>query len=246
MKFNTWLTLLLLLHAGAVRAGEVRVAVAANFADTLRALQPVFEQGSGHRLLISSASSGKLYAQITRDAPFDVLLAADRAYPQRLIDGGRALGATRFTYARGRLVLWSAAPDVQAGPELLRAERVRHVALANPRTAPYGAAAEQALRGLGQNEAVKDKLVFGENVAQAMQFVASGNAQVGFVALAQVLNLPPDARGATWEVPRTLYAPLDQDAVLLVRGERNPAAREFLAFLRGDAARVLIQRAGYE
>ena len=229
-----------------VSAAEVRVAVAANFTHTLEQLQTQFEATTPHRVTIISGSTGKLFAQITAGAPFDVFLSADAAAPARLIAAGQAVTNSQFTYARGRLVLWSAqAEAVGDGAQALRVGTQR-VALANPKHAPYGQAAEQALRALHVWDAVQHRVVLGENVNQALQFAVTGNAAWAFVGLAQVFNLPPPQRGSYWEVPHELYPPITQDGVLLVRGRSNLAAQEFLAYLRSAAARALIQHAGYE
>jgi molybdate transport system substrate-binding protein len=234
-----------LLLAGAVPplpADQVRVAVAANFTATMRALASAFQGATGHTVVLSSGSTGKLYAQILHGAPFALFLAADQDRPARLEAAGRA--SDRFTYALGRLVLWSPHPDrVDPRGEVLTRGRFRHLAIANPGTAPYGAAALQVLEHLGLASTLEARLVRGESIAQAYQFVATGNAELGFVALAQVT---PDSRGSRWLVPRALHPPIRQDAVLLPPGRDQPAARALLAYLRGPAARALIGRSGYD
>jgi molybdate transport system substrate-binding protein len=229
-------------------AGEpVRVAAASNFATTIETLVPAFETATGHRLSVSTASTGKLYAQIRNGAPFDVLLAADALRPRLLEDAGLAVQGSRMTYAIGRLVLWSREAGF-AGDQcrsLLDEDAEGRIAIANPRTAPYGAAARQALIAMGRWEDLRPRLVFGENVAQTLQFAASGNARAGFVAAAQLQsgNLP--ATTCVWELPQALYDPVEQQAVLLERASANPAAREFLAWLQGDRARSLVRDGGY-
>jgi molybdate transport system substrate-binding protein len=228
-------------------AETVSVAVAANFADALRALQPAFEQQSGHTLRVSSASTGVLYAQIRHGAPFDVFLAADRRRPERLIEAGLADPASAFVYARGRLVLWSAHPGlVDAEGEVLRTGRFEHLALANPRTAPYGAAAEQVLDRLGLVKALEGRLVFGESVSQAWHFVVSGNAELGFVALSQPIAAQRLSDGSYWLVPQELYAPLEQMAVLVVAASHQTAGRALLAFLQSEQAVVKLRELGYD
>ena len=230
-----------------VNAAEVRVAVAANFTQTLTQLQTQFEKATPHRIIIISGATGKLFAQINNAAPFDVFLSADAAAPTRLVEAGLAVAHSQFTYARGRLVLWSMqAERVRDAAQSLRGITTQRLALANPKHAPYGRAAQQALRALHLWETVQSRIVLGENVNQALQFAATGNATWAMVGLAQVLSLLPDQRGGYWEVPRDLYEPITQDAVLLVRSRDNPAAQEFIAYLRSAAARELIQRAGYE
>ena len=236
----------LLIVAPLAAADTVSVAVAANFADALRQLEPRFEQESGHELRISSASTGILYAQILHGAPYDVFLAADRERPERLIEAGRAESSSAFVYARGRLVLWSPWPGlVDNGPETLRGGGFEHLALANPRTAPYGAAAMLVLERLGLAQALRGRLVTGESVAQAWHFVVSGNAELGFVSLSQPIAAGRLAGGSYWIVPEELYAPLEQMAVLLGPGEEKPAARAFMAFLRSGEAVARIEALGY-
>jgi len=230
-----------------VFAAEALVAVAANFAEVMERLEADFERDSGHVLTVAVGSTGKLYAQITHGAPFDVLLAADQKRPQLLEGEGAAVAGSRFTYAVGRLTLWS--PDegrvAADGETTLRAGDFRSLALANPDLAPYGAAARQALERLGLWETLKPKAVMGQNIGQAHALVASGNADLGFVALSYVLSPRNDHPGSRWDVPAALYTPIRQDAALLSRAADNPAAREFLAFLRSDAARTLIETYGY-
>lgn len=239
-------TLLCLLAAAPLAAADTAsVAVAANFTDALRQLQPAFEEQSGHALRISSASTGILYAQIRHGAPYDVFLAADRERPERLIEAGLAEASSAFVYARGRLVLWSADPDLVDGDgAVLRTDRFEHLALANPRTAPYGAAALQVLEGLGLAQVLQPRLVTGESVAQTWHFVVSRNAELGFVALSQ----PIAARrldGSRWLVPPELYAPIEQMAVLLVRSRENAAARALMAFLQSEYAIARLEALGY-
>lgn len=242
------LTLMLLLAAAAgAGADTVRVAVAANFAEPLERLQSAFERESGHRLTISSASTGTLYAQIVRGAPFDVFLAADRERPEKLIDAGLAERASAFVYARGRLALWSADESLIDGtPAVLRTGRFEHLALANPRTAPYGAAALQVIANLGLEQALSARLVRGENVAQTWHFVASGNAELGFIALAQLVTATGEVQGSRWLVPQSLHDSIEQMAVLLTRAREHEAARVLMTFLRSDAARQTIAAMGYD
>lgn len=240
-----YLALSAVLFAGGVRAGEVRVAVAANFLATLQAIEPVYAEQSGDRLIISSASSGKHYAQIIHGAPYDVFLAADQHHLDRLAQTGKVVPDSRFVYARGRLVLWSAAArPVNRGS--LSDAAVQRIAVANPRTAPYGSAAREALQSLGLWASLQHKLVRGESVGQAFQFVASANAELGFVALSQVLS-PANRfnREYYWPVPQQHYRPLRQGAALLQSGRDNPAARRFLRFLQGDEARRVMKQYGY-
>jgi molybdate transport system substrate-binding protein len=226
-------------------AGEdvVTVAVASNFANAAAEIATAFHEDTGRRVRLSTASTGKLYAQIVNGAPFDVLLAADSERPQRLEASGVGVAGTRFTYAIGELVLWSRrAGDCRASLEQSDTGRV---AIANPVTAPYGSAARDFLNKAGLWDVVEPRLVIGENIAQALQFVATGNAELGFIARAQ-LGVPglPEAT-CTWLVPPATHEPIEQQALLLMRAASNPGARAFLDFLRSHAARVIIRRHGY-
>jgi molybdate transport system substrate-binding protein len=224
-------------------AATVRVAVAANFAPVLEEIAPAFAAASGHRLLVSTGSTGKLAAQVEQGAPFDVLLAGDAERPLHLVRGGHALAASRFTYARGRLVLWSARAGRRLGPQTLRRGDFAHLAIASPQAAPYGAAALEAMRRLGVLARLEPKLVRGESIGQTFSFVASGAAELGFVARSQLAD---GEQGTRWLVPASLHAPIEQQAVLLVRTTEPAAARSFLAWLRGGDARRTIERFGYE
>ncbi|MEN0654272.1 MULTISPECIES: molybdate ABC transporter substrate-binding protein [Hyphobacterium] len=236
--------LLALLFAVSARAGadEALIAVAANFARTAETLAEAYEAESGHMITISPGSTGQLYARIVQGAPYDAFLSADTERPAMLVEAGQAVAGSRFTYALGRLALWSADPD-RIGPDGAAALSgdFRFLAIANPRTAPYGAAAMETLEALGLTDAVQDRLVTGGDVGSAYAFIASGNAELGFIALSQL----PDGQGSAWIVPEHLHTPLAQDAVLLTRGADNPAATGFLAYLQTDAARAVIEAAGY-
>jgi molybdate transport system substrate-binding protein len=226
-------------------ADEVSVAVAANFTDATRRLAPLFEQATRHRLKISYGSTGKLYAQIQHGAPFEVFLAADSARPLKAEQAGLAVPGTRFVYARGRLALWSAKPGLfDAGEPYLKAADFTHLAIANPKTAPYGLAARQVLEHLGRWSDLQARLVRGDSIAQTFQFVATGNAEAGFVAYSQVKGWQGKS-GSVWLVPQDYYAPIEQAAVLLQNGAHSAAAKAFLEFLKGDAARELIESYGY-
>lgn len=239
-RLGAALLLVLAPLAAPAQAGPVHVAVATNFAKTARELGEAFEKERGDRVVVSAGSTGKLYAQIVSGAPYEVFLAADAERPRRLVEAGHAVEGTRFPYALGRLVLWS--PDVGrvADASALRGT-FRHLAIANPELAPYGAAARDTLRRLGLWDALAPRLVRGEDIGQTYQFVATGNAELGFVALSQVMGV----EGSRWLVPDDHHAPLEQQAVLLEPGQGDDAARAFLAFLQGDAARALIEASGY-
>lgn len=235
------------LVASAAHAGEVQVAVAANFTAPAQRVAAEFERDTGHRALLSFGASGRFYAQIKNGAPFAVFLSADEATPLRLEAEGAAVPGSRFTYAIGRLALWSAQPGrVDTEGAVLQRGNFAHLAIANPKTAPYGAAAVEVLAALGVLEGLKPKLVQGENIAQAQQFVASGNAELGFVALSQVWRDGKLSEGSVWVVPTRLHAPIRQDAVLLLAGRDKPAAQALLSYLKGDKARALIRSFGYE
>lgn len=244
-----WLKILLLSLGllSAAGAAEVNVAVAANFTVPMQKIAAAFERDTGHKAILSFGSTGKLYAQIQHGAPFQVLLSADDETPARLERENAAVAGTRMTYAIGRLVLWSREPgfvDEQAA--ILKTNRFRHLALADPKLAPYGAAAIEVLNRLGLTATLTPRFVTGQNIAQAHQFVAAGNAEIGFVALSQVFADDKLSHGSGWIVPTRLHSPLRQEAVLLTRGKGNEAATALLAYLRGDKARALIRSHGYD
>lgn len=235
------------LVAGAVHAGEVGVAVAANFSAPMQKIAAAFERDTGHKALLSFGSTGRFYAQVKAGAPFQVLLAADAATPAKLVHEGLAVAGSRFTYATGRLVLWSATPGLVDGQgEVLRRPGTGRIAIADPKLAPYGAAAVEAMDRLGLLAALQPRLVQAENIAQAWQFASTGNATLGFVALSQVMVDGRIDKGSAWIVPERLHAPIRQDAVLLATGKDNPAAAALLAYLRGDTARAIVRAHGYE
>lgn len=236
----------LTLAALGARADEVQVAVAANFAVPLARLGEGFTAATGHSLRISAGATGKFYSQIVAGAPFDVLIAADDETPRKLIAEGLAVTGSNFTYAVGKLVLWSAQPGlVDDQGAVLAAGRFAHLAIANPKVAPYGAAGLEVLKARGLGEAVAPKLVTAESIAQAYQFVSTGNAELGFVALSQVAVPGKPTVGSYWLVPSNLYGEIRQDAVLLRAGANKPAAAALLAYLKGAKARELIKSFGY-
>lgn len=238
---------LLLLAAGTAGAAQVQVAVAANMAAPMQKIAAGFARASGHEAVVSLGSTGKLYAQIRNGAPFEMLLAADAQTPARLEREGLAVPGTRFTYAIGRLALWSAdRTAVDARGQVLMQPPRGKLAIADPRVAPYGAAAMAALANLGVLAAWQPHLVQGENIAQALQFTATGNAALGFVALAQVMAAGRVANGSAWIVPAQVHAPLRQDAIVLKPGQSNPAAAALVNYLKGDAARATLRGYGYE
>lgn len=231
----------------AAHAADVNVAVAANFTGPMERIVPEFEKATGHKAIVAYGTVGKFYAQIKNAAPFDVLVSADDATPMRLEKDGLALPESRFTYAIGKLVLWSTKPGlVDDKGDVLKRGDFRHLAIANPKVAVYGAAAVETMSKLGVHSALENKLVLGENITQAYQFTATGNADLGFVALSQIYKDGQIAAGSHWMVPPSLYPALKQDVVLLTRGKGNPAADALLAYLKSDAARKVIRAYGYE
>lgn len=236
----------LLLTTAASRADEVPVAVAANFTAPLNQLAPAFEMATGHKLVASFGSTGKFYAQIKNGAPFEVLLAADDETPAKLMKEGAAVPGSAFSYAIGRLVLWSPKPGVvDEQGAVLKAGGFEHLALTNPRLAPYGAAAVETLKALGVYDQIAPRLVTAETTVQAQQFISSGNAALGFVALSQVLK---DGRieGSSWTVPAHLHTPIRQDAVLLNAGQGKAGPVALLKYLQGAPAQAVIKSFGYE
>ena len=235
-----------LLFAASALAAETQVAVAANFSVPMQQIAASFERETGHKAVLAFGSTGAFYAQIGNAAPFDVFLAADGTTPVRLESDGLAVPGSRFTYAVGRLALWSASADVvDDRGDILRSGKVGRLAIANPKLSPYGGAAAQVLERMGVAGALRDKWVQGENIAQTYQFVASGNVAVGFVALSQVYAQGGIKAGSGWIVPQALHDPIRQDAVLLARGKDNAAAVALMRFLRSDAARRVIADHGY-
>jgi molybdate transport system substrate-binding protein len=223
-------------------AGETNVAVAANFTDAANEIAEVFKEKTGHEAILSFGSTGQLYTQITQDAPFEVFLAADDERPARAVDEGFAVPDSQFTYAIGRSVLWSKNPNLVQGEATLKNGDFTKIAIANPETAPYGAAAVQVMQALGVYDQLEPKIVQGNNIAQTFQFVETENAELGFVALSQVIG---DTEGSRWEVPTDLYEPIRQDAVLLEKGGDSEAAKGFLEFLQGPEAAAIIEKFGY-
>ena len=238
--------LLAISASTAAQADEVLVAVAANFAGPLAALADSFAAASGHRIKTSAGATGKFYSQIVAGAPFEVLLAADDETPQKLVRDGLAVAGSRFSYAIGQLVLWSAQPGyVDDQGAVLASGRFARLAIANPKLAPYGRAAQQVLAARGLSESLAPRLVTAESISQAHQFIATGNAELGFVALSQVAAPGKAVTGSIWRVPATLYGEIRQDAVLLKAGENRPAAAALLAYLKTAPARAVIRSSGY-
>jgi molybdate transport system substrate-binding protein len=236
----------LLCALPAAQAAEVLVAVAANFAGPLERIGAGFSAATGHTLKVAAGATGKFHSQIVAGAPFEVLVAADDETPRKLISEGHAVAGSNFTYAIGKLVLWSAKPGfVDPQGAVLGSGRFEHLAIANPKIAPYGAAGVQVIKAKGLSDALTPKLVTAESIAQAFQFVSTGNAELGFVALSQVAVPGKPAAGSYWLVPPNLYGEIRQDAVLLEPGADNPAAKALLSYLKTPAAQQLIRAFGY-
>lgn len=230
------------LASGAARGADTNVAVAANFTEPAKEIARLFESKTGHKAILSFGATGQFYAQITQAAPFQVFLSADQSTAKKLVDDALAVGDSLFTYAVGKIVVFSKDPDLVKGEQTLREATFNKIAIANPETAPYGAAAIEAMKALGVYDKLSGKIVQGSNISQTFQFVDTGNAEIGFVALSQVIARPG---GSRWIVPANLYAPIRQDAVLLRDGAGNAAARDFIAFLKGPDAAAVIERFGY-
>ncbi len=233
--------ILAVLSAG-VRAAEVKVAAAANFTDAVKEIGALFEKASGHKAVFSFGPTGGLYNQITQAAPFEVFLSADDTTPAKALKEGFGVEGTSYTYATGKLVLFSKTEGLKLGEQALKDGKFQKLAIANPKTAPYGTAAVETMQKFGVYDALKSKIVEGNNIAQAFQFVDTGNAEVGFVAFSQVALKPS---GSRWVVPANLHKTIAQDAVLLKTGANNEAAKAFLAFLKGPEARKVIEKYGY-
>lgn len=232
----------------AAQAEDINVAVAANFTAPAKDLAPIYEKATGDKVVLSFGSTGAFYAQIKNGAPFDVLLAADDTTPRKAIDEGHAVPGTAFTYAVGKLVLWSSdASLVKDNADVLKTDAVKHVAVANPKLAPYGLAAHEAMKALGIEAAVTPKIVEGDNIGKTFQFVKTGNAEAGFIALSQCYKDGRMTSGSGWIVPQSLYGVIAQDAVLLKHGEKNEGAKRFLKFLKESPEASKIREAyGYD
>jgi molybdate transport system substrate-binding protein len=224
-------------------AAQTNVAVAANFTDAAKEIAAVFHQKTGHEAVLSFGSSGQFYSQIMQDAPFQIFLSADNERPKKLVDDGLGVAESRFTYAVGKLVLWSKTPDLVKGEETLKTASFAKLSICNPVAAPYGAAAVEAMKSLKVYDTLQPKFVEGANITQAFQFVQTGNAELGFVALSQLTG---NDSGSRWLVPQRLYTPILQEAVLLKKGASNEAATAFITFLKGPEARAIIEKYGYE
>ena len=236
----------LLLSVATVKAAEVKVAVAANFTAPMKVIAEAFERDTGHKAVLSFGATGQFYAQIKNGAPFEILLSADDETPLKLEKEALGVTGSRFTYAIGKLVLWSKNPQlVDNKGDVLKTNSFEKIALANPKLAPYGAAAMQTLQKLGLASTLAPKIVEGSNISQTYQFVASGNATLGFVALSQVYENGRLKEGSAWFVPAHMHDPIKQDAILLKQAKGNPAAEALLKYLRSDKVKNMIVAYGY-
>lgn len=236
-----------LSFSGVSEAAEVQVAVAANFTAPMKRITEAFEQDTGHKAVLSYGATGRFYAQITNGAPFEVFLSADHETPAKLEKDGAAVAGTSFTYATGRLVLWSAKPGlVDEKAAVLVRNEFRRLAIAAPKLAPYGAAAMETLTKIGMLPLLQAKLVTGESIGQTFSLISSGNAELGFVAMSQVFEDNKLKSGSAWLVPAHLHSPIQQNAVLLARGKSNPAALQLLTFMKSGQARAIMNAFGYE
>ncbi len=246
MRKSSILVILLAAYATTLRAEEAVIAVAANFSAPMQQIASLFQKDTGHTMKLSFGATGAIYAQIKNGAPFDVFLSADQSTAQKLALEGLAVPNSRFTYATGQLALWSKQKDLVDGKgQILKSNSIQRIAVANPKLAPYGAAALETITNLGLVNELQPKLVQGDNISQTYQFVFTQNAQVGFVALSQIYANDAISSGSAWIVPSHLYKPIAQDAILLRKGSDNAAAKALLLYLKGDKARQIIKSYGY-
>ncbi|EPM46698.1 molybdenum ABC transporter periplasmic molybdate-binding protein [Pseudomonas syringae pv. actinidiae ICMP 19099] len=245
LKFST--LALAMCGAAYANADEVQVAVAANFTAPIQAIATDFEKDTGHKLVAAFGATGQFYTQIKNGAPFEVFLSADDTTPAKLEQEGDTVKGSRFTYAIGTLALWSAKEGyVDNKGEVLKANQYQHLSIANPKAAPYGLAATQVLSKLGLTDATKAKIVEGQSITQAYQFVSTGNAELGFVALSQIYKDGKLTSGSAWIVPDSLHDPIKQDAVILTKGKDNAAAKALVEYLKGPKAAAIIKSFGYQ
>ena len=246
-RFGIMLSIALcLLTLTSAWAAEVKVAVAGNFAQPMKDIATEFEKDTGHKLNLSQGATGKFYAQISNGAPFDILLSADDETPAKLIKEGKAVSGSQFTYAIGRLVLWS--PDdklVDQGGAVLKSDKFKFLSIANAKVAPYGRAAVQTMQKLGVLSSIEPRVVQGESITQTHQFVSTGNAQLGFVALSQVWDGSKIKSGSAWIVPESMHEQLKQDIVLLNPGKESPAASALIDYIKSEKSKKIIERYGY-
>jgi molybdate transport system substrate-binding protein len=246
MRKSSILAILLAAYATTSRAEEAVLAVAANFSAPMQQIALLFQKDTGHKIKLSFGASGAIYAQIKNGAPFHVFMSADQSTPQKLALEGLAVPNSRFTYATGQLALWSKQKDlVDGNGQILKSNSIQRVAVANPKLAPYGAAALETITSLGLLNDLQPKLVQGDNISQTYQFVFTQNAPIGFVALSQIYANGTMTAGSAWIVPSHLYKPIEQDAILLQKGLDNAAAKALMLYLKGEKARQVIRSYGY-
>ena len=239
-------TVAALVMSSTARAGMIQVAVSANFTAPMQQIAANFEKETGNTVQLTFGATGKFYAQIKNGAPFEVLLAADDQVPERLAKEGFGVASSCFTYAIGKLVLWSATPNfVDSNGEVLKQGHFQHIAIANPTLAPYGAAAMDVIGKMGLLPTLQERIVLGDNVAQTQQFISTGNAELGFIALSQVLKDGKINGGSMWLVPPTLYHPIRQDAIILSKGKGKPAVDALMTYLRSSKTTAIIKSYGY-
>ena len=231
-----------LLASVSARAETVNIAVAANFTDAAKEMAQVFKEKTGHDAILSFGPSGQFYAQIKESAPFQIFLSADEERPKKLVEEGFGVSEGAFTYAIGKLVLWSKKPGFVKNEEVLKKGDFTKISIANPASAPYGVAAIEVMKALNVYDALQSKIVQGNSIAQTFQFVDTDNADLGFIAQSQIMTRRD---GSGWQVPQTLYKEIRQDAVLLKSGETNEAAKAFITFLKGTIAKKIIEKFGY-
>ncbi len=233
--------------AANAQAAEIKVAVASNFANTLKEIAVEFQRDTGHQLAITPGATGKFYAQISNGAPFDVFLSADDETPRKLAQEGKAIAASQFTYAIGRLALWSPSPDlVDKNADILKTDKFKYIAIANAKVAPYGQAAVQTMQKLGVLSKIEPRVVQGESIAQTFQFVSTGNAQLGFVALSQIFENGKIKTGSAWIVPEEMHEQLKQDAVILQSCKNTAACQALMDYLKSEKIKKMMSSYGYK
>jgi len=233
--------------AANAQAAEIKVAVASNFANTLKEIAVEFQRDTGYQLAITPGATGKFYAQISNGAPFDVFLSADDETPRKLAQEGKAIAASQFTYATGRLALWSPSPDlVDKNADILKTDKFKYIAIANSKVAPYGQAAVQTMQKLGVLSKIEPRVVQGESIAQTFQFVSTGNAQLGFVALSQIFENGKIKTGSAWIVPEEMHEQLKQDAVVLQSCKNTSACQALMDYLKSEKIKKMMSSYGYK
>jgi len=242
IQLTTFIGILILLLTNLSFAETIHVAVAANFTNAAKEISKIFSEKTGHKVILSYGASGLLYMQIKESAPFHVFLSADKEFPKRLADENFGVTASQFTYAIGKLVLWSKKSELPPSDQILKNGNFTKISIANPALAPYGSAAIEVMNALKVYDTLRSKIVQGNSIAQAFQFIDTDNAEIGFIAQSQIIDRKD---GMSWLIPQNLYTQISQDAILLKSAEKNIAAQEFLIFLRGETAKDIIRKYGY-